>query len=102
MATRLGVPIVPVGIGGTEQILASGKSLPRLHKVAIVIGDPIQPPDHAGGRVKRQEVSNVTEKVGVELQSCFDEALALAGVSPPKEASREEHAQERGGERERQ
>lgn len=102
LAVRLGVPIVPVGIGGSEQILASGKSLPRLHRVAVVIGDPIQPPDHAGGRVKRQEVTNVTEKVGVELQSCFDEALALAGVSSDGKASREQHAEERSDERERQ
>jgi 1-acyl-sn-glycerol-3-phosphate acyltransferase len=80
LATRLGVPIVPVGIGGSEQILASGKTLPRPHKVAIVVGDPIQPPDHGTGRVRRQEVTNVTEKVRVELQSCFDEALALASV----------------------
>jgi 1-acyl-sn-glycerol-3-phosphate acyltransferase len=87
LATRLGVPIVPVGIGGSEQILASGKVLPRLHKVAIVIGDPIQPPDHGAGRVRRQEVTSVTEKVGLELQSCFDEALALAGVSPDDAAS---------------
>jgi len=87
LATRLGVPIVPVGIGGSEQILASGKTLPRLHKVAIVVGDPIQPPDHGAGRVRRQEVTNVTEKVGLELQSCFDEALALAGVSPGDAAS---------------
>jgi 1-acyl-sn-glycerol-3-phosphate acyltransferase len=80
LATRLGVPIVPVGIGGSEQILASGKTLPRPHKVAIVVGDPIQPPDRGTGRVRRQEVTSVTEKVRVELQSSFDEALALAGV----------------------
>ena len=89
LATRLGVPIVPVGIGGSEQILASGKTLPRPHKVAIVVGDPIQPPDHGAGRVRRQEVTNITEKVRVELQACFDEALALAGVpyDPPAPSS---------------
>jgi 1-acyl-sn-glycerol-3-phosphate acyltransferase len=99
LATRERVPIVPVGIGGSEQILASGRSLPRLHKVAIIIGGPIEPPEHASGRVKRHEVTKVTEKVGVELQACLDEALALAGVSVSvDEVSREEHAQERGGE----
>ena len=80
LASRTGVPIVPVGIGGSEQILASGRSLPRPHKVAVVVGDPIQVPDRSNGRVPRQEITNVTEKVRVELQSCFDEALALAGV----------------------
>jgi 1-acyl-sn-glycerol-3-phosphate acyltransferase len=80
LASRAGVPIVPVGIGGSEQILASGRLLPRPHKVAIVVGTPIQPPERDNGRVRRQEITNVTEKLRVELQSCFDEALALAGV----------------------
>ena len=80
LATRLGVPIVPVGIGGSEEILPSGKTLPRPHRVGIVVGDPIQPPRHDTGRVRRQEVTNTTEKVRVELQACFDEALALAGL----------------------
>jgi hypothetical protein len=80
---------VPVGIGGSEQILAPGKTLPRPHRVAIVVGDPIQPPDRSAGRVRRQEVTDTTEKVRVELQSSFDEALALAGVpyEPPATAS---------------
>ena len=81
LASRTGVPIVPVGIGGSEQILSSGRSLPRPHKVAVVVGDPIQPPDRRSERVPRQEITNVTEKVRLELQACFDEALALAGVS---------------------
>jgi 1-acyl-sn-glycerol-3-phosphate acyltransferase len=80
LASRVGVPIVPVGIGGSEQILSSGRSLPRLHRVAIVVGDPIQPPGRGTGRVPRQEITNVTEKLRVELQSCFDEALSLAGA----------------------
>jgi 1-acyl-sn-glycerol-3-phosphate acyltransferase len=81
LASRTGVPIVPVGIGGSEQILSSGRSLPRPHKVAVVVGDPIGPPERRSGRVPRQEITNVTEKVRLELQACFDEALALAGVS---------------------
>jgi 1-acyl-sn-glycerol-3-phosphate acyltransferase len=86
LASRVGVPIVPVGIGGSEQILATGRSLPRPHKVAIVVGDPIDPPDRGTRRVPRQEITNVTEKLRVELQSCLDEALALA-VVPAEPAS---------------
>jgi 1-acyl-sn-glycerol-3-phosphate acyltransferase len=82
LASRLGVPIVPVGVGGTEQILASGRVIPRLHKVAIVVGDPIHPRRPDGTRVRRQEVTDLTAKVKVELQSCFDEAQSLAGVAP--------------------
>ncbi len=44
LAVKLGVPIVPVGIGGSEEILASGKKIPKFRRVAVVIGEPIEPP----------------------------------------------------------
>jgi 1-acyl-sn-glycerol-3-phosphate acyltransferase len=80
LASRLGVPLVPVGIGGTEEILARGRSIPRLHRVAIVVGDSIHPREPDGTRVRRQEIADLTAKLRVELQGCFDEAQALAGV----------------------
>jgi 1-acyl-sn-glycerol-3-phosphate acyltransferase len=95
LAAKLGVPIVPVGVGGTEQILASGRVLPKLHKVAIVVGDPILPPvpppatGEASGRrprVRRHDVADTTAKLRVALQDCFDEAQSLAGVEPPAAA----------------
>jgi len=79
LAARLRVPVVPVAIGGSEEILPSGKVLPRLRRVVIVIGEPILPPHH-GGRVRRREVAEMTEQLRVELQKCFDDALALAGA----------------------
>src|SRR2546421_3044267 len=44
VASKVGVPIVPVGIGGSEQALRKGHKLPRPVKVTIVVGDPIAPP----------------------------------------------------------
>jgi len=79
LAARLRVPVVPVAIGGSEEILPSGKVLPRLRRVVIVIGEPILPPHH-DGRVRRREVAQMTEQLRVELQKCFDDALALAGA----------------------
>jgi 1-acyl-sn-glycerol-3-phosphate acyltransferase len=96
LAARVGVPIVPVGIAGSEQILASGKTLPRPHKVAVVVGDPIQPPAHATGRVRRQEVTTTTGKIQVELQASLDEALALAGVPPGEDRPPSPSASELG------
>jgi len=82
LAARLGVPILPVAIGGSEEILPSGKVLPRLRRVAIVIGEPILPPRHEG-RVRRAEVAQMTEQLRVELQKRFDDALGLARVGSP-------------------
>ena len=77
LAARLGLPVVPVAIGGSEEILASGKVLPRIRRVGIVVGEPILPPVHEG-RVRRQEVAQMTEQLRTELQKRFDDALALA------------------------
>jgi 1-acyl-sn-glycerol-3-phosphate acyltransferase len=80
LALKLGVPIVPVGIGGTEQILPSGKVFPRIHKVAVVIGSPIPAPATGGVR-KRSEISALTDTLQRELQQVFDEAMGVAGAS---------------------
>ncbi|MGZ8733687.1 MAG: lysophospholipid acyltransferase family protein [Acidimicrobiia bacterium] len=73
LAVKRGVPLVPVGIAGTEEILASGKAIPRLKKVAVVIGAPIHPRT-TGKTVNRAEVARMTAELEVELQALFDEA----------------------------
>jgi 1-acyl-sn-glycerol-3-phosphate acyltransferase len=78
LAVKLGVPIVPIGIGGSEEILASGKKLPRLRRVAVVVGPPIVPPADATTR-KRGDLATITAELQAELQRLFDQAMALAG-----------------------
>ena len=78
VAARCRVPIVPVGIGGSEEILARSRKLPKLKRVTLVVGEPIPPP--AGdGPVRRGAVSALTEQLRGELQKVFDEARALGG-----------------------
>ena len=50
LSVKFGVPIVPVGIGGSEHILPKGKKLPRIHRVAVSVGAPARtrPPSTAG------------------------------------------------------
>ena len=55
LAIRSGVPVVPVGIAGTEEALPAGAKMPRFPKVAIVVGRPIDPSDFEGGRKERTE-----------------------------------------------
>jgi len=88
LAGKLDVPILPVGIGGTQEILPSGKVLPRIHKVAVVIGAPIAPAGGTRGtggtgRVrKRSEIAALTAMLRASLQAAFDEANRLAGTQP--------------------
>jgi 1-acyl-sn-glycerol-3-phosphate acyltransferase len=80
LAIRAGVPIVPVGIAGSEQIFRShGTKIPRFGRVAIVVGEPIVPPPITGTVVKRDVVDELTRTLAKDLQEIFDEANALRG-----------------------
>jgi 1-acyl-sn-glycerol-3-phosphate acyltransferase len=85
LALKLGVPIIPVGIGGSEEIMATGKLLPRIKRVAVVIGAPITPPDWTQGARRRADVTQLTQALRVRLQECFDVASAKVGPSAPAE-----------------
>jgi 1-acyl-sn-glycerol-3-phosphate acyltransferase len=83
LACRTGVPIVPVGIGGTERAMGKGVKLPRPVATRIIVGAPLPPPEGAGVegvRVPRREVRALTERLAAELQRLMDEANAELGL----------------------
>ena len=77
LAIKLGVPIVPVGIGGSEHILPKGKVFPRVHRVAVSVGHPIVAPV-LEGRSRRAAAARLTTELHAELQRCFTDAERLA------------------------
>jgi 1-acyl-sn-glycerol-3-phosphate acyltransferase len=80
VAARAGVPIVPMGIGGSEAMMPKGVKLPRPGKLVLVIGEPIPAPARTeGGRVPRSAVAALTERLHGELQVLFDDAQVRAG-----------------------
>jgi 1-acyl-sn-glycerol-3-phosphate acyltransferase len=77
LAARTGAPIVPIGIGGSAEVMPKGSKMVRPVKVHVVVGDPIAPPARSdGGRVPRHQVHQVTEQLRDELQRVYDAALA--------------------------
>jgi 1-acyl-sn-glycerol-3-phosphate acyltransferase len=79
VAARMGVPIVPIGIGGSERILGRGRRLPRLSRVVVIVGEPIHPPAREpGASVRRGDVAGLTEQLRTTVQQLFDEAEAAA------------------------
>ena len=77
LSVKFGVPIVPVGIGGSEHILPKGKIFPRIHRVAVSVGDPLFPPV-LEGRARRSAAKQLTAQLQASLQRCFDDANRLA------------------------
>lgn len=86
VASRTQVPIVPLGIGGSEAMLPKGAKMLRFSKLVLVVGDPIPAPALTDkGRVPRSAVGELTTRIREELQPLFDEAMALAGrPNPPR------------------
>ena len=79
LAIRAGVPIVPVGIGGSERAMRKGSPVLRPVRCAVVVGPPIYPDRKEPGRAPRRAVHELTERLRGELQRLFDEAQRLAG-----------------------
>jgi 1-acyl-sn-glycerol-3-phosphate acyltransferase len=75
IAVRTGAPIVPVGIGGSEQAMPKGSSRLRPVPVRLVIGRPIPAPAREpGGRGTRRQTHELTARLRSELQELFDRA----------------------------
>lgn len=91
VASRAGVPIVPVGIGGSERALPKGTWVPRLVKIHILVGEPLQPAPVAEGarHPSRRAIKELTVSLQAALQELLDRAQRRAGVevdvnhSPP-------------------
>jgi len=79
VAARQRVPIIPIGIGGSDKAMPIGKKWILPHKVVIVIGEPIYPDVDIEGRVPRSAISALTEQLRGEVQGVYDEARRLAG-----------------------
>ena len=75
---KFGVPIVPVGIGGSEHILPKGKLLPRIHRVAVSVGRADRSAGARGPRPGAPRRRSSPSSCSVELQRCFDDAERLA------------------------
>jgi 1-acyl-sn-glycerol-3-phosphate acyltransferase len=79
VAVKAGVPIVPVGIGGSEKVMSKGSKMIRPRKCVVVVGEPIPVPADPAGRAPRSAVKEVTASLADSLQTLFDEARQLAG-----------------------
>ena len=83
VASRTGVPVVPVGIGGSEAAMPKGAKWLRPVKIVIVVGRPIAPPPRRGEggtkRASRRAVRELTDRLHGEIQALFDVAQLKAG-----------------------
>ncbi len=74
MAVKAGVPILPIGIGGSDRALRRHQKFPRPVKIRMVIGPALNnPPSTSTGR---STVRTLTANLQNELQRLYDIAEA--------------------------
>lgn len=74
LALRERVPVVPMGIWGTEKAMPKGSKLIRPTKVVVEIGEPIIPDSPPGSRVRQANVVELTEEIRAAVQKQYDRA----------------------------
>ncbi|MDZ4180626.1 MAG: lysophospholipid acyltransferase family protein [Coriobacteriia bacterium] len=78
IAMRAGVPIVPVGIAGTDRIKPKGARLMRFPRVTISYGKPVTA-EEFGDMGRKQRVEAMTAEVMVRITTELTRARGVGG-----------------------
>ncbi len=71
LALRSGVPVVPVGIHGTEAIVPPGARIPRFPRITIRYGEPVLP-DEFGGGERKERIEGMTREIMARIVRARD------------------------------
>lgn len=74
LANRTGVPVVPVGIAGSEKALGKHGKFIRFSRITIVIGEAMR---LGPEKMKKDQLEDTTLLLRERLQDVFDRARAL-------------------------
>lgn len=87
LALTAGVPVVPVGLTGTERIQPIGARFPKLAKVTVRFGEPIAVEPYRGmpaGRARRLLTDEVMRRIaGLTGQEQVERYNEVPGGGPP-------------------
>lgn len=77
---RTGVPVLPVGVGGSEAAMPRGSKFPKRHKIVVLVGEALGAPEPTpSGVVRRSALRDQTARLRDEVQRLFDDAQERAG-----------------------
>ncbi len=74
LALREEVPVVPVAFVGTEKVWPRGQRLPRLRRVTVVYGEPIEPSAFPAGGTRKERVEALTSLIMERIAGLLEEA----------------------------
>lgn len=76
IAMRAGVPVVPVGISGTEKVWPQGRRLPRFPRITVYFGEPLRPEQFEQAH-RKERVEAMTAEVMRRISAARDRAAEV-------------------------
>lgn len=74
LAARHRVPVVPVGISGSDHVMPRGAKFIRTGKIKVIIGEPLYADVPETGRPPRAAIQQLTSETKAAIQQLYDEA----------------------------
>ncbi|MDJ1115131.1 lysophospholipid acyltransferase family protein [Microbacterium dauci] len=85
MALTARVPVVPVVMIGTDEVMPIGRSIPRVGRVGMIIGEPLDFSRFHGMESDRYVLRSVTDEIMVALHRLGEQEYADVYASTVKE-----------------
>ncbi|WP_395243337.1 lysophospholipid acyltransferase family protein [Agromyces sp. MMS24-K17] len=85
MVLESGAPVIPVAMIGTEEVMPIGTRLPRVRRVGIIIGEPMDFTRFAGMEGDRFVLRSVTDELVHRLRRLSDQEYVDVYASSVKE-----------------
>jgi 1-acyl-sn-glycerol-3-phosphate acyltransferase len=85
MVLEGGVPVVPVAMIDTEKVMPIGKRLPKVRRVGVVIGEPLDFSRFEGMEGDRFILRSITDEIMYELSHLSDQEYVDVYASTVKE-----------------
>lgn len=76
LASKAGVPLVPVGIAGSDRAMPRKAKFVFPRKVHVIVGEPFMVETNDNGRASREQLGAATDRLHAEIQTLYDRALA--------------------------
>lgn len=84
IAAKANVPMVPVGIGGSERAWGKDMKFPKFTKIVLWVGEPIYPEKVLDAKVNKHipksSLRKLTDELINEMQRVFDSAQEMLGL----------------------
>jgi 1-acyl-sn-glycerol-3-phosphate acyltransferase len=82
LALESGAPVIPVAMIGTNIAQPIGKRIPKLHRIGVVVGEPLDFSRYRGKEPSTALLREITDEV---MGAVRDEVAQLRGEPAPRE-----------------